>query len=145
MNSYQHILVGLDLSNESQQVLSRAINLARKDNARLSLVHVIEPLGYAYGGDIPMDLTEVQGQLEKSSRDQLTDLARQHGIDDSQIHVLLGRPDVELRRYAEQNGVDLIVVGSHGRHGLQLLLGSTANATLHGAKCDVLAVRIRPE
>ena len=40
------------------------------------------------------------------------------------------------------NGADLIVVGSHGRHGLALLLGSTANGVLHGATCDVLAVRV---
>ncbi len=44
---------------------------------------------------------------------------------------------------AREHGADLIVVGSHGRHGLALLLGSTANAVLHGAPCDVLAVRIR--
>ena len=43
---------------------------------------------------------------------------------------------------AKEHGADLIVVGSHGRHGLALLLGSTANAVLHGAPCDVLAVRI---
>ena len=44
---------------------------------------------------------------------------------------------------ARQQGVDLIVIGGHGRHGLALLLGSTANAVLHGAPCDGLAVRIR--
>jgi universal stress protein A len=38
--------------------------------------------------------------------------------------------------------MDLVVVGSHGRHGLSLLLGSTANGVLHGAGCDVLAVRV---
>ncbi|MBA6354230.1 universal stress protein, partial [Colwellia sp. BRX9-1] len=40
-----------------------------------------------------------------------------------------------------KENVDLIITGSHGVHGLQLLLGSTCNAILHGAKCDVLAVR----
>ena len=43
---------------------------------------------------------------------------------------------------AEELGTDLIVVGSHGRHGLALLMGSTANGVLHGANCDVLAVRV---
>ncbi|MCV6604433.1 MAG: universal stress protein, partial [Porticoccaceae bacterium] len=55
------------------------------------------------------------------------------------------QPAHELHRYAEENQVDLIVVGSHGRHGLALLLGSTANGVIHGAGCDVLAVRIREE
>ena len=43
---------------------------------------------------------------------------------------------------AEELKADLIVVGSHGRHGLALIMGSTANGVLHGAKRDVLAVRV---
>jgi len=50
---------------------------------------------------------------------------------------------LEIIKIAEENNVDLIIVGSHGRHGLALLLGSTANGVLHHAKCDVLAVRIK--
>ncbi len=56
--------------------------------------------------------------------------------------MVVGRPGSEIRRQAEENDADLIVIGSHGRHGIQLLLGSTANSVLHGAACDVLAVRI---
>ncbi|BBI62758.1 hypothetical protein HSBAA_40640 [Vreelandella sulfidaeris] len=51
-------------------------------------------------------------------------------------------PDTEIHRFAEEHGVDLIVVGSHGRHGFALLLGSTSTGVLHGAQCDVLAVRV---
>jgi len=54
-------------------------------------------------------------------------------------------PDSEIHRLAKDQGLDLIVVGSHGRHGLSLLLGSTSTGVLHGAKCDVLAVRIQKE
>jgi universal stress protein A len=43
---------------------------------------------------------------------------------------------------AKDQDIDLIVVGSHGRHGLALIFGSTSNSVLHGATCDVLAVRI---
>ena len=143
MTAYKHVLVALDLSPESFQVLSRAQEIARCYNAEISLAHVIEPLGYAYGGDIPMDLTEVQEHLEKNARQQMSELVQRAGINNSQSHILVGRPESEIHRFAEEHGVDLIVVGSHGRHGLQLLLGSTANATLHGAHCDVLAVRIR--
>ena len=46
---------------------------------------------------------------------------------------------------AKDIGADLIVVGSHGRYGLALLMGSTANGVLHGATCDVLAVRVGQE
>ena len=57
--------------------------------------------------------------------------------------LLWGIPKQEIINVAEQQQVDLIVVGSHGRHGLALLLGSTANSILHTAKCDVLAVRLK--
>jgi len=50
---------------------------------------------------------------------------------------------LEITRYADDKQADLIVIGSHGRHGLQRLLGSTATPVLHNAKCDVLAVRIK--
>ena len=56
--------------------------------------------------------------------------------------VELGAPKHEIVRVAKEQGVDLVVVGSYGRHGLQLLLGSTANGVLHLAACDVLAVRV---
>jgi universal stress protein A len=58
--------------------------------------------------------------------------------------VLIGSPAVEIRELAASLGVDLIVIGTHGKHGLGLLLGSTANAVLHGVPCDVLAVKIHP-
>ena len=55
----------------------------------------------------------------------------------------MGSPKTEIVRVANENKVDLIIVGSHGRHGLALLLGSTANGVLHHATCDVLAVRLQ--
>jgi universal stress protein A len=66
-------------------------------------------------------------------------------IDPQQKFLEQGDPRDEIIRVAEENQADLIVLGSHGRHGLALLLGSTANAVLHHAKCDVLAVRLIEE
>ena len=57
----------------------------------------------------------------------------------------LASPDwtaTEIHAYADEAGVDLIVLGTHGRHGWRLMMGSTANAVLHGTHCNVLAVRI---
>jgi universal stress protein A len=54
-------------------------------------------------------------------------------------------PHQEIVSIAEREQVDLIVLGSHGRHGLALLLGSTANSVLHNASCDVMAVRLRDD
>ncbi|MEM7366668.1 MAG: universal stress protein, partial [Pseudomonadota bacterium] len=54
-----------------------------------------------------------------------------------------GRPAAEIHRIVEAEKIDLIVMGTHGQSGLQLLLGSTANSVLHGVTCDVLAVRVK--
>jgi len=142
MTTYKKILAAVDLTEESTQVLDRARSMADLHEAELSIVHIIEPLGYAYGGDIPMDLTEVQKQLEDHAKKYLKDTGEKYNTPEGRQHVIIGRPETEIHRLAEDGGYDLVLVGSHGRHGIQLLLGSTANGVLHGAKCDVLAVRI---
>jgi universal stress protein A len=108
----------------------------------LLLVHVVEPVGYAYGGDIPMDLSELQDQLDKAAREQLGKYGDEYGIAAANQVVTVGRPESEIHRLAKEHNVDLVIVGSHGRKGFQLLLGSTANGVLHGTECDVLAIRI---
>ncbi len=143
--SYRHILLAVDLTDESKQVIEKAISLAREGKSKLSLIHVIEPLSFAYGGDVPMDLSTIQDQLDEHANQRLSALANQLEISPHKLFVVSGHTESEIHRIAEQEGVDLIVVGSHGRHGLALLLGSTANGVLHGAVCDVLAVRVRDE
>ncbi len=142
MSQYTNILVAVDLSEESAQVAQRGQAIARNNSAQLHLIHVIEPLSFAYGGDIPMDFSGIQDEIQQQATQQLKRFAEANGIDEEHQHIILGRPEVEIHASAEELGADLIVVGSHGRHGLALLMGSTANAVLHGATCDVLAVRV---
>lgn len=142
MTQYSRILVAIDLTEEAPQVLKKAKVLAEAFNAELMLAHVVEPVGYAYGGDIPMDLTELQEQLDKAAKAQLEAYGKEYGVPPERQIASVGRPESEIHRLCEEKQVDLVVVGSHGRHGFQLLLGSTANGVLHGAECDVLAVRI---
>lgn len=142
MSAYTHILVGLDLSSESQQVVERVKSLFAESELKVSLIHIQEPLSFAYGGDIPMDLTEVQSQLEDQAKERLGAIGKELGITQEDQHVIIGQPAHEMHRFATENGVDLIVVGSHGRHGLSLILGSTSTGVLHGSNCDVLAVRV---
>jgi len=143
MSSYKRVLVGLDLTEESSQVLQKAADIGKAFDAELNLIHVIEPLTFAYGGDIPMDLSEVQEQLQNQAREQLRKAGEKLGVDAQHQHVVLGQPATEIHRMAKEQDTGLIIIGSHGRHGLALLLGSTANGVLHGAHCDVLAVRVK--
>jgi len=142
MPQYQHILLAVDLSEESLSVAERASALAQQSNAKLSLVHTIEPINFAYGGDIPMDLTVIQEQLDEHAHTKVTEFSKQYNIPEANQHIVVGLPQNEIHRLAKKLEVDLIVVGSHGRHGLSLLLGSTSNGVLHGAECDILAVRV---
>lgn len=142
MSNYTTILLAIDLSDEAQEVAGKAAELATASQANLHVVHVIEPLSFAYGGDIPMDFSSVQEDIQKQAQSQLAEFAEKLSIPLEQQHIAMGRPENEIHALAEQIDAQLIVVGSHGRHGLALLLGSTANGVLHGAKCDVLAVRV---
>lgn len=142
MSAYKKILVAIDLTEEAPQVLNKAKEISNAHGSELILMHVVEPVGYAYGGDIPMDLTELQDQLDKAAKEQLQTYGDQYGVTRERQIVTVGRPESEIHRMAEEHDIDLVVVGSHGRRGIQLLLGSTANGVLHGSICDVLAVRI---
>ena len=142
MSDYGRIMLAVDLTEESNAVAERARKLAQAFDAELHVVHVIEPLSLAYGGDIPMDLSTVQDQIHDQAKSHLAEFAAGLGIPAERQHLIFGRPESEIHRTAETVGAEVIVVGSHGRHGLALLLGSTANGVLHGATCDVLAVRV---
>ncbi len=142
MSAYKKMLVAIDLTEEAPQVLTKAKAMSEAHGAELLLVHIVEPVGYAYGGDIPMDLTELQTQLDSAAREQLTRYGDEYRVAKTCQIVAVGRPESEIHRLAKEQEADLIIVGTHGRKGLQLLLGSTANGVLHGTECDVLAVRI---
>lgn len=142
-NEYKNILVAVDLSEDSRLVLQKAKAIAaRNHQAKLSVVHTLEPLGFAYGGDIPMDLTSIQQQLNDHAKQRLAKLIEGLDIAEEDCHILIGMPDTESHRLAIDMQADLIVTGSHGRHGFQLLLGSVSRGILQDAPCDVLAVRV---
>lgn len=142
MSNYKTVLLALDLSDEAGLVTEKAKAIGGSDQTDIHAVHVIEPLSFAYGGDIPMDFSGIQEEIQKQAEAQLAEFCAQHGIAAQNQHIALGRPENEIHALAESLNADVIVIGSHGRHGLALLLGSTANGVLHGAPCDVLAVRV---
>ena len=142
MSSYKKLLLAVDLSEDSEEVGRRARELANSAGSTLHIIHVIEPLSFAYGGDIPMDFSGIQEEIHQQAKQQLGSFGSRFEVDEDRQHIVLGRPEVEIHALAEELGSDLIVVGSHGRYGLALLMGSTANGVLHGASCDVLAVRV---
>lgn len=146
MANYQRILVAVDFSKEFESVLDKAIEQQQLTSAHLLLVHVVEYTGAMYTGEIPLpeDL-DLDQRLARQAEEKLQAMINQHGLQNVGYQVEIGTPKREIVRVAEEQNVDLIIIGSHGRHGLQLLLGSTANGVLHQATCDVLAVRVEGE
>jgi universal stress protein A len=144
--SYKRILCAIDLSEESREVLDKAKAMAERDGAELSLVTVIKPITHVYGGLDMSPIANARVSFEQEAMDQarqqLAALAKQYGVGAKGAHVGLGAPAHEIRDRAEAINADLIVIGTHGRHGLGLLLGSTANGVLHGVRRDVLVVRV---
>lgn len=146
MANYQHILVAVDFSKEFEAVLAKAIEQQRINSARMTLVHVVEYTGAMYTGEIPLpeDL-DLDQRLAKQAESKLQAMIDERQLQNTTLLVEIGTPKREIVRVAEEQNADLIIIGSHGRHGLQLLLGSTANGVLHLAKCDVLAIRVESD
>jgi len=146
MANYQKVLVAVDLSSESAVVLKKA-SLISGDDAEFHVVYVQEPMDNIYVGIVPQSaafsgLGDLEAQLSEELKHKLKALGKEFGIAANHLHILHGSPAYEIHRFANDNKIELIVIGTHGQKGLQLLLGSTANAVLHGAGCDVLSVRI---
>ena len=89
-----------------------------------------------------IDLTE---QMVSVAKTRIGSLGEQLGVPEDHRLVEVGSAKVEIVRIADEQGADLIVLGSHGRHGVGLLLGSTASSVIHHASCDVLAVRLKAD
>ena len=144
MSLYKNILLTIDFSEDDKFVAAKASNLAKLLNANLSIIHILDDIPMPdtpYGTIIPLDEDSSYSMLE-AEKTQLKQLADQLSIESSHRWLVWGEPKQEIALFADRENIDLIIVGSHGRHGLALLLGSTANGVLHHAKCDVLAVRL---
>lgn len=144
MENYKHILLAVDFFELNNLLIDKAKNIAEKYQASLSLVHIIDnlPLIEPYSDmPIPMEL-DITTVLVENARSKLLQLAKTLAIPEQNVYLEVGSTTSEIINVAKQCNADLIIVGSHGRHGFALLLGSTANGVLHHATCDVLAVRL---
>jgi universal stress protein A len=143
MAAYKKLLVLLDLSEDSEQVAIAARDMAAHSNAPMILLHVVEYVPVEPLGESLMPTAQIEDELIKRSREQLGALITRLGLANAAGRVEAGNTKSEILRVAEEEGVDLIVLGSHERHGLAIMVNFTEDTVLHAAHCDVLAVRLK--
>ncbi len=144
MKDYQHILLAIDFSEHSAYVAEKARSLAYKYQSKLSIIHVLDNIPMPdtnYGTVIALNQNS-DNELLEVEKAKLKQLGNHLGVPVDQQCLVWGIPKQEIIAFSNEQRADLIVLGSHGRHGLALLLGSTVNAILHHALCDVMAVRL---
>jgi len=148
--NYRHLLLAVDFEPSGAPVIERARQLRTLFGARLTVLHVLEhvtapqeylPLGF--GGDLPVpdDLGLEQELLELAGQ-QMDVVADSLGVPAPDRLVRVGPPAHTIDAVAAEIGADLVVIGSHGRHGFLGLFGSTAKAVLRSVTCDVLCVKL---
>lgn len=145
MSNYTRVLLALDFHKDNQIIMDKAKKVAADNGAELALLHVIEPLVMAYAADnmsFGQEMVAVQTGVRKDAEARLKDLGGKLGVADELLFLREGQPAREVHATVKEHDIDLIVMGTHGQSGLQLLLGSTANSVLHGVSCDVLTVRV---
>ncbi len=141
MKTYSHILLALELIPESdQKIIEKTKTLAAQFQAKITLIHSIEELAnfgaaYSMAGGV-----DVETELLKESKELLKKIGKNLSVAESDQIVKMGPAKHNIIDSAKEVHADLIIMGSHGRHGVRILLGSTTNAVLHSAECDVLAV-----
>ena len=141
--AYRRILAAIDLTRDSGAVVGRACDIARAGNGSVQLLHVIELVPIEPMSDALMPVMQIDEQMMMRARAQMQALALELGLPANAGSVEIGNAKSEILRYAREQGSDLIVLGCRERHGLSILLHRTEDSVLHGAPCDVLAVRVR--
>lgn len=135
---YKKILLAINIYEKADVVINSAVDFAKKNKVDvLKIVTVINCVA-----PFAPSIVDFQHSMEKEAKVALDKvIAKISGIE-IKHEVLVGNPAAEIVAYAEESNCDLIVLGSHGTHGINLLLGSVVNAVLHKANCDVLTIRV---
>ena len=136
----KNVLVAIDFDEASDAALAYARTLARTFGARLHVLHV---MGNPFLRPTANDPRDIESGIARTMADRLTDEER-HTLRAVSVLRKSETPADEVVKYAEDEAIDLIVIGTHGRSGVaHLLMGSVAEKVVRSAPCPVLTVRHR--
>ena len=143
MKRYSNILCATDFSTNCRNAAERAAELARLYDARLTLLHVIEhfPVDRSNEDIAPEDVDPVRYHEEKAHAG-LAELAQSLRCENvgREVRFSMQSAGHEIEQFVNDRNIDLVVIATHGRHGVRSILGSTAYKIAHRADCDVLTV-----
>ncbi len=145
------ILLPTDFSDCAGYAISFATSLARQMGASVLCLHVVEPIVPAVGFTPmaePLPVGDMNDQLEDSATRELPKIIGRPEFEGLRVEEAIahGEAAAEIVRVAEERGIDLIVISSHGRAGLgRILFGSTAESVVRHAPCPVLVVKPPPD
>jgi universal stress protein A len=142
MADYKKILVLLDLTDSSEQIVAAGRDMAAHSNAAMVLLHVVEYVPTEPMGETLMPTVQIEEDLEQRAKLKLDEVSTRLGLSSVTARVEAGNKKTEILRVAKEEAVDLIVLGSRVRHGLGILVNFTEDTVLHAAHCDVLAIRL---
>jgi universal stress protein A len=142
MSNYKNILVAIDVNAPHESIIRKALAVCQSSED-LILMYTLLPTTYIQPYLYPMEFNAIDDSERMSlAHKKLSDIATEFGITESNVFVKMGVTADEIKEMANEKNIELIVIGTHGRSGIKLLLGSTANSVLHGVQQDVLAVRV---
>jgi universal stress protein A len=145
MKPFRKILVPVDFSAHSEQVVRLAAGVAQLDDGALEILHVHDPVAYPLPSGYVLYTAQQLGALLDGYQQRLhgmKELAHASGATAVETHLRQGIAYADICQFAREGAFDLIVMGTHGRTGLgHLLLGSVAERVLRRAPCPVLTVR----
>jgi len=140
----KRILFPTDFSEGSNNALPYAADMAKQYGAKLYLLHVMHDVAKATGWYVPhVSMDEINKDIEVNAKKEIERFGAEEfrGRDVERV-VIKGIPYEEIIRFAKDNKIDLIVIGTHGRKGLdRIVFGSTAARVVRDAPCPVLSVR----
>lgn len=135
-----HILCAVDLTDRCDKAIAVSIELAKCYGAKLTLVHIIEPLMIPHS--IYPDIDKLQLLLEKDAKEKLAAIAAKYQLKQEQILIKSGNSKIEILNIADELQVGLIVVCDPGHYGIRhQLTGSTTRVIVNSSSCDVYVVR----
>ena len=146
MLTLKTVLVPTDFSDASESALRYGKAMAEAFGASLHVVHVMEDLlAHAWAAEVYVSsMPQLRDEIEKEPRQRLGALLTEaeRTAFRAETALLAGNPFLEIIRYAKAHGVDLIVMGTHGRGPIaHMLLGSVAEKVVRKSPCPVLTVR----